>query len=317
MLHINCGMTGIARYNAWLSPLLIFFVITQTGIIIKHFNIKRIFYIGSCVSVLYSSIIFFSYGGFNTLLKTEYGGGAAFTPVAKLVVERFPALYNPFQYTFVCRVLHVDGGYFYNEPVYYKSEDNLIKKILVTPQTASNVYKDVYGDTTAMKSLTQQINQIKNSTGFRYINITSGNLYYQKHYTSGDIINFTNSNNTSYLYNTNGFGVNEGDGTWTSSVAEIMLPLAENLKQYSKLEVNLREFDSVKYVEIYVNGNLIGTINRNSTFTTYNFNIPDQYLKNDQLDIMFKVNGAATPASIGMGTDSRILGIQISKISIK
>jgi len=319
MIHINSGMTGIARYNAWLSPLMIFFVITQTDFIINHINIKRIIWVGCCVSVVYTSIVCYHYGGLKADMGPMYGGGNAqsMTPIARLVLDHFPSLYNPFHYTFVSRVWHLDGGYFYSLPVYYESKNDLVKKILVTSQTATDVYTNVYGDKAAMESLTQQINKIKSGKGFHYININSGKLYYGKQYTVGDIINFTDKYNTSNEYHITGFETNESDGTWTGSSAEVLLPLAVNIQKDSKLEAQFGELNSIKDVEIYVNNNLIGTVGRNSSVTIYDFTIPEQYLKGEQLDIVFKVDGAATPASLGMGSDSRILGIKISTLLIK
>lgn len=315
MQHINCGTTGIARYSAWAAPILLFFVISQTDELINRLNMKRVVWIGSCISVIYTSAIFYGYGGFKA-----YEGNVisyvSMTPVSRLVLDRFPALYNPFPYTFVSRVLHVDGGYSYTDPVYYISEDNTIKKILVTSDTADEVLKNVTGDPAVMESLTKQVDETKKSTGFHYINISGGSLYYAKAYTVGDTINFTSTNNTSESYLPSGFSVKEQDGTWTGADAEIRLSPAEGLQDGSTLEVRFGEFITVNGVNVYVNNALVGTVGKNSDVVTYDFKLPASYSSGEALDIVFKIDGASSPASFG-SNDSRILGIKISSLRIK
>jgi hypothetical protein len=50
------------------------------------------------------------------------------SPLAKIILDKYPALYNPYPYTFVSRVDHVDGGYYYNQPVVYYNDNGYNKK---------------------------------------------------------------------------------------------------------------------------------------------------------------------------------------------
>ncbi|GHV27461.1 hypothetical protein FACS1894167_02510 [Synergistales bacterium] len=68
----------------------------------------------------------------------DYNGGdyVHFTPVAKFFMDNAPAFYNPYPFTFINRLRHIDGGYDYNAtlPFIYFSDDGFARKILFPPK---------------------------------------------------------------------------------------------------------------------------------------------------------------------------------------
>lgn len=130
MVHINCGMTGIARYNAWNAVVLVFAVVvfSKELILSKVYKkaVKYLFFISSIIS----TIIVFSYGpsGANRTSNCDW------TPIAGWVIDNFTSIYNPLHSTFFSRTQHVDGGYEYELPIVYTNNDEKVRKILATSE---------------------------------------------------------------------------------------------------------------------------------------------------------------------------------------
>lgn len=166
--HINCGTTAIARYNSWSFPIFIFYLTTVS---VKYFGVlKKIFDKMLYLSVVYTMFIVFLYGGVNADGKICW---TEFTPIAKSVINVFPDLYNPYHFTFVSRVLHVDGGYFYESPVIYCNSEGMVRKILVTPSTVDQVLKMIAGDDDSMNYIITRVDALKTKAeGFYFINVS-------------------------------------------------------------------------------------------------------------------------------------------------
>lgn len=164
MAHINSGMTGIARYNVWASPLIIFFLTTEGINLVKGPGFRQIVAGGLIVSSLLGAI--------NVEVILKHPIYTYMTPLADTVLKHCPSLYNPLYSTFISRVEHVDGGYIYTEPVYYKLEDGRVKKILVTSETAEQVITDTNGNQEDMNFIQYQVEKIKAQKGYHYINIS-------------------------------------------------------------------------------------------------------------------------------------------------
>ena len=178
MTHINSGMTGIARYNAWVSPIMIFYV-----------AVHGIELIGNKELLKYSVLTYFGAGLTLFIICMYLDTNAVFRgsvnhhmPVAKLVLNNVPQLYNPLYSTFVSRTLHIDGGYTYTEPVLYTDIEGNIRKILVTPENAMQLHEMVFGNDVGINFIEDQIRSISQRRGYQYINIPrySDILLYKK-----------------------------------------------------------------------------------------------------------------------------------------
>lgn len=165
--HINCGMAGITRYGMWIFPIAIFYLTTQYEVLIWNKRVKDIFIGLLILSAFLSASIVRIYGMFNATNAIAY---TYMTPIAKIVLNNYPGLYQPLPSTFQSRVNHEDGGYYYSKPVIYSSSEGYVKKILVTPETASMLNDTLIGRNEDLNFLKSKIEEIRKSKGFNYIN---------------------------------------------------------------------------------------------------------------------------------------------------
>lgn len=159
MVHINSGMSGIARYNGWNVAILIVMTIYGTSELID----KKYIGIGICVGNVAALCVI----GFLLVKKVNY---MYMGPVAQVVLNHCPALYNPLPSTFNSRINHIDGGYDYVLPLYYQDENEEIRKILVSDKCVENVKKELVGSKEDMEWLDNRLQNIK---GEQYISVES------------------------------------------------------------------------------------------------------------------------------------------------
>jgi len=181
MIHINSGMSGISRYNAWASPIMLFIVITsdlntinniKNNMIIKFnkfLNNIKIYIV--IISILISMILLKNIG-----FPIEKYGYIDNLPHSKLILDNFPSIYNPFYSTFISRVEHRDGGYNYIKPVFYlDSKNKLIRKILIDKNDNKNLVllDKIYFLDESSKLLFNEliIKSSKSNKSYIYINI--------------------------------------------------------------------------------------------------------------------------------------------------
>ena len=132
MVHINSGMSGIARYNVWGGVILIFSVCLFGMDLVKKTIVKQAVYMGGCVNIIILLLIIYCYGPMGAS-KVPY---IYWTPVAEWVLDTYPALYNPLHSTFASRTLHCDGGYNPDTPIVYSAEDGYVRKVLASESDA-------------------------------------------------------------------------------------------------------------------------------------------------------------------------------------
>ena len=133
MWHINCGMSGIARYCAWVSPILLVGLVEMLDFENK---IRRTITI-LIIAIVSQGCIVLSYG---TMFASKTSD-IKMTPVAKLVIEKIPYAYFELGSSFIDRAAHIPGGYVYEEPVAYCSDKGIVTKILVKRGDESKVIK--------------------------------------------------------------------------------------------------------------------------------------------------------------------------------
>ncbi len=165
--HINCGMCGIARYNAWLSVIPIFAIILfGPDILDAGFVRKATAVTVMCGALITGCIVYVYYPHFA--MHAQYTG---FTPIAQTVLDRFPGIYDPLPSTFVSRVYHVDGGYEYETPVIYYGEDNYARKILASDKDKEELLKNYRSATNEMRwynpeGIEKQIERLSDKPGY-------------------------------------------------------------------------------------------------------------------------------------------------------
>lgn len=124
VIHINCGMSGIARYNAWSAVIIIFAVLIYL----------QDFFRDKALKIVKGILIFFML--LNFYIVAEYIKSPTmyvyFTKIAYQVLKYAPSLYNPLPSTFNSRVNHIDGGYFYETPIAFIDRQGYVRKILAS-----------------------------------------------------------------------------------------------------------------------------------------------------------------------------------------
>jgi hypothetical protein len=126
--HINCGVVGAHRYVSWSASALIFMIAVYFINILK--KTKKI---AACVGAISAFL------SFTVIIINDSVDYVYWLPIPKAVLNNYPALYNPYPYTFISKNIHVDGGYLdYSEkPYLYIDESNAeIRKILVNRHSA-------------------------------------------------------------------------------------------------------------------------------------------------------------------------------------
>jgi hypothetical protein len=166
--HINCGITGIHRYNSWVFAMMMFFLTIEVPALINRTIVRKFLYSSLMLSaVLTVCIVCFIVTSANGMNYIEMG------PIASYVLEKAPWLYRPYPYTFISKVTHVDGGYTYERPVIYYDEAGYARKILVTPETAAQVLDSVRCNETDLALLREKLKKAESGTGFQYIDLNA------------------------------------------------------------------------------------------------------------------------------------------------
>jgi len=183
-IHINCGMSGIARYNAWIAPVMLFVTIiylfeetnnvknNQTYSLCRFVSSYPIIKSGVIIlSVIYTALMLFQLG----FKVDQHNNYIKMQRPARSILNRMPSLYNPLYSTFISRVEHRDGGYDYREPVFYiDTRNNVeIRKILIKRNEKDSIENLlVFGDEKSRLYFEAEIKRIREKgSEFVYLNI--------------------------------------------------------------------------------------------------------------------------------------------------
>jgi hypothetical protein len=167
MMHINSGMTGMARYNTWSISILFFIVGTQYDSLLIRKVSKHIIVFLILISSILSFVIL------KSVMENHSGSYTEFTPMAKLVLNNAPYLYNPNPATFISRNENVDGGYYLvGEPSIYANGFNQVTKIYLPYGKVSETLEFLNGSEENLLKLESMLNEVKiKEGGYRYINL--------------------------------------------------------------------------------------------------------------------------------------------------
>lgn len=125
MANINCGMAGIARYNAWSAAAMSIAVAFYLPCLLRRRTLRAVGALSAAVCCLYTGGVITWYGGLETTQEVSY---LYATPITELVVARWPSLYRPLHSTFRERANSSPGA-----PFDYYRDDNLhLRKLLAS-----------------------------------------------------------------------------------------------------------------------------------------------------------------------------------------
>ena len=309
MVHINCDMSGIARYNAWgVLPMLFAVCLFFDKIInsIKIVNgLKVIMTLGMCLT----GMIVFIYNP-NTAADASC---RYFSPIAKWFLDKHPSFYNPLPSTFYSRVHHVDGEY-WNWPVIYYDNNGFARKILLDPSTKTNIIYNLNGNAEDMEWLNAKLDKVSNMT---YLSISPRHFLTAADIEPLETIWLSGEKYNAGDYIIDGISSNEVTHTWTDgNKVNFMFNFTENCsgdRYYIHISVSGLVNDKQQVIlfcneeEIY-NELLFGgseiiapfTITDDG-FTGFSLLLPD----------------AISPKELGTGEDIRNLALALTSITIE
>ena len=308
MNHINCGMSGMARYNIWVTPIFIFYLVCISGSILKENRI-----IITRVLLIISTLITGVY-----LFISAQNSYIEFTPLAKYVLNNYPSLYNPYKFTFASRTLHIDGGYgVEHKPILYSAEDGYVRKILVFEgNMESELLQCVSGSKEGINKIKNEFSKLDYWNGVAYINLGKEDKVIDIRYICES---FAKETFDAYSNRASGVYENENDFCWVSSNALIRInPVFKNnliIKYGVNSELLIQNNIQETEMKIYVNGNLMKTqiINQGGE---YELKIPIENLSEEEiLSINIKGKHYFIPSkSNPNSSDNRKLFITLSYI---
>jgi hypothetical protein len=205
--HINCGMIYCARYVMWSVAILDFVAVVFLS---RHIKSKHILLCSLASSLIACLIIL--YNGNHHYYKLSR--------LAQFVLNRYPALYSPYEATFNSRVNHIDGGYIFDgidHVILYKDARGKyfgeVRKVLVYGNDASKndfLYKL---KTTDGSSIEKYIANIKNDGKYHYVtlphsetvNVLEKDIIERGEYSISATVANSDQNVVFYYYDTNYF----------------------------------------------------------------------------------------------------------------
>lgn len=306
-VHINCGMSGIARYNMWVSSILIFAVCLFISDIIKKRKILIFAKISILIGVCITGVIVFYYGPYRAS-ETNY---MYMTPIAEFILDKTPSLYNPLHSTFNSRVSHLDGGYDYRTPIVYCAKDGYVRKILASEKDKGELldnYMSSVNDHGWLKSKIDDLSEKESyiSVPAKY-KVVKGLTYHVL-----EKIDFCKDGYNAGNYTTKGLSTMEDWGTWTEgNEFELMLnSMSEESILQGRIKCNV--YTQSQDVRIYVNDDKVFEQEEfEGGQIKFDFENPglDQIIK-----LKIELPDAISPSEFGFD-DMRILGLGLNSIT--
>ena len=307
--HINCGMSGISRYNSWGSVLLLFTIILYYGEMIGNeiaLHIVKLFLI---IGMAITGLLIMYYNPFMAS-RVPY---TSMSPVAKYVLERCPELYNPLYSTFNSRVNHLDSGYDYTEklPIVYQTDDGYAKKILATKENKTALLSKCQMSGDSEKWFEGQLNSLDEVPS--YISIPPKySVLYAKDYKPGTELLFSSGENNSDDYVVSGLSIAEDWGKWTDGNKLLMRFVSTTDSNKYAARIDCIVYNNTQDVIVSVNNKKVfradgfegGTLD-------FEFDNPGD---GRCVDIEIELPKAISPYELGVSKDKRELGLGLMRM---
>ncbi len=307
MTHINSGMSGIARYNAWSISILIFAVCLFLDNLIKRRRIYQIASILLYFNVFFVAVVVYYYGP----VAANHTIPVTMNPIAQWVLHYCPVLYHPLPSTFYSRVNRIDGGYQYETPIVYKAEDGCVRKILVNVEDKEYLMEHLQCLSGEEEWLREQIEDIKKET---YITVPyRKKIALIEKYELGVPMNFKQERkdlDTYILCGTDMFAP-ETEGTWTDGKELRLRFWVDSNAKYLQGSIDAGVFNGQQTVIIKVNDTNV----YEGIFTGKNLNF--SFVNpgaGKMIDLCVGLPDAVNVASLGFPSDNRELGLYLREI---
>jgi hypothetical protein len=329
MYHINCGMSGIHRYNVWIAPVMLFITViflfeeiisigNNNGFLLKRIIPYHQKIIASLIILSNVFTIFILLAvGFRPFEHYNY---VTMQHPARFILDRVPAFYNPLYSTFISRVEHRDGGYNYKEPVFYfdsrPNHYDEIRKILIRRNEKANI-KDflTFANVKSKVYFESKLNRISN-TGNEFVYLNIPPRYDIEKYLPPIEFNKELLFGIGYydnIYLSNGFSYQEISHVWTNQKeAKIKIPI-QMTKLNLKLIIHGGRLTPSQTVNVEINDKIYGELEDGEN----EFIIKaDELINQNYLIIKIITSNVYTPKELGINSDDRTLGFALQAIDI-
>jgi len=307
MTHINCGMSGIARYNAWCAVIMVFAVCVYYDEIISKKYMKLGVNILLMVTIFLSSIILYKYGPMRAS-NTSY---VYMTPIAKYILDNCPNIYNPLPSTFNSRISHRDGGYSYETPIYYKDSENRVRKILASEKDKKTLKNTLGEEKNNILWLHKKIDNLKGKDNYISIPSKYNISIYPPYNLKSNIMSSINRNNDN-PYIEEGISVNENLFSWTDGNLLKMRFSILNYSEFQNIYASFklyRIYNDKQTVSVFINGeNVYDSVISNTENLEFTFKMPS----NGLVDLEIHLPDAISPYTLEQSDDIRDLALAIS-----
>ena len=307
--QINCGMQYVMRYNVWIIPVVIFFVIM---------NWERIWGGGKWLLPLSLAQ---AMATMSLLLYLEYGGGNfnynSFAPWTRFVLEHWPTLYNPTHGIFYSRALNRETSSA-DRPVAYVSDKGFASKVLLNETSRKNLDSsewsmfDEHGNPVAIDECPKVS---VDHGGYWYLHPTNP-LFLARHYTLGERIVFKTEGNNAGAYVHKGVSWAEGWGAWSDGKQVIItLEIGEQHPPILLADLLVRGiFHHPQRTTIYVFGQQVW---KGVVLGEQNIVFPITPKTSGLVVIQISLPDATKPCDVVQSGDSRALGLQLVSLAIE
>lgn len=311
-VQINCGMHCIARYNLYIIPLMIFFVVMNWN----HTFEKRKNTLFYRISVSLASILCFVTVSFCFTKRGEYNY-LQFASWTKKILNTIPSLYNPPRGIFYSRAIHYEL-YHADYPVFYYDEINgFPRKVLLNADSEKSWYENfVFCDSAGKKIDNSKLIKIYiDRKKYYYLNLPL-NITLKYNLNNKLVCKKNDSRITPYSYFYQGLSVLEDWGSWTDghSVKGRFCIDSDEKKSPLTASFNLATvFNGKQHVIAKVNDETVfdGVVTAGNNLE-FPFMLPDDGL----VSIVLELPDACSPKSLGQSEDSRILALAIQSFEI-
>jgi len=305
MRHINCGMSGMSRYNTWGVLILVFAVCLFFTELVDQTVIKKIVQTGLWLNAVILLLIVYNYGPTGSD-KVSY---VYWTPIAKYVMDHYPSIYNPLYSTFNSRTNHRDGGYNYETPIIYIADDGYVRKILASKASADDLRKSLVSEVNN-EWLNEKINLLGGQDV--YISIPAKYKVLQcEMYTIGCELSFYKESYNVQPYIVAGLSKTEEWGTWTLGNEFRMRFRTTSNARFLHGSIDCGVFNNEQVYTIYVNNEKVTSGVAIGEKIEFDFNNPGS---ENIIDIKIELPNAVSPESLGQSSDTRILALGMKSI---
>lgn len=308
MVHINSGMSGIARYNSWGTVVMIFAVCLYFDELIQCKKLKVFATVMLSISTFLTGLIVYQYGPYLAS-RTSY---VYMTPVAAYILDKRPCLYNPLHSTFNSRTTHIDGGYMYETPIIYSTENGYVRKILAKKEDIYELSENYTALSGENEWFLKQLNKLDEKES--YISIPSKyKILKCSRYELGSTIWFNDDDFNANHYVSIGLSEPESWGTWTSG-HELQMSLRTSSKATTLHGfIDCGVFNGQQTVQIYVNDQIVNNMVYRGGGIEFDFDNSEEH---GFINIRIELPDANSPFMLGQSDDNRILGLGLQKMVI-